>query len=103
MKLVMCILLSIFLLSNGKVTAQNKKDTIYYLLDTASTPVKDRIISIEEEENERLIYINCHCMKGYEIPVFRFNSKYGISLKKDALKTLKLLSLVRLMENDKGS
>ena len=88
---------SLFVLAN-KAKAQSKKDTIYYFLDTLNMPLRDRIITIEEEGNAKLVYVNCHCLKDFEIPIFRFNVKEGIPLKRKVFKSLNLLTLVRLME-----
>ncbi len=95
-KLLM-MFLSLFILTN-KTTAQVKKDTIYYLLDTLNTPVKDRLITVEKDGSDTFVRINCHCMKNYEIPVFVFNSKYGIPLQRKVFKSLNTLTLIRLME-----
>lgn len=93
--LLTCI---VFVLYVNKAIARSKEDTIYYLLDTLSTPVRDRIITVEEDGFSKFLNINCHCMKDYEIPVFRYEVKHGIPLKRKVFKSLNLLTLVRLME-----
>ncbi len=93
--LLTCI---VFVLYVNKATARSKEDTIYYLLDTVSTPVRDRIVTTDIDGNYKFVRINCHCMKNYETPVFSFNVKQGIPLKRKVFKSLNLLTLVRLME-----
>ncbi len=47
-----------------KVKAQNeeiKRDTIYYLLDTAAIPAKDRIFTFEREGPFMLYVLQCRC------------------------------------------
>lgn len=55
-------------------TAQNKKekiDTIYYLLDTASIPVKNRLFRFENESHYALYTLQCRCYPhGKDIPFF---------------------------------
>jgi hypothetical protein len=44
-----------------KVNAQVKTDTIYYLLDTANVPVKDRMFRIEREGPAMCYVLECRC------------------------------------------
>jgi hypothetical protein len=81
--LLTCI---VFVLYVNKATARSKGDTIYYLLDMLKTSVRDRIITVEEDGFSKFLNINCHCMKNYEMPVFRLNVKQGIPLKRKIFK-----------------
>lgn len=44
-----------------KVNAQVKIDTIYYLLDTAKVPIKDRMFRIEREGPAMCYILECKC------------------------------------------
>lgn len=44
-----------------KVNAQVKRDTIYYLLDTANVPIKDRMFRIEREGPAMCYILECKC------------------------------------------
>jgi hypothetical protein len=44
-----------------KVNAQVKTDTIYYLLDTAKVPIKDRMFRIEREGPAMCYILECKC------------------------------------------
>lgn len=57
------ILGTIFLLlfNTQKVSAQLKTDTIYYLLDTAKVPVKERMFRIEREGTFMCYILECKC------------------------------------------
>ena len=92
----------LIILTVGSLNAfaqENKKiDSLFYLLDTAKTPVNDRMWSIDMEKNS--IYknytIECPCLKNGGKPTFFYNieGKYkGIFLKKKELKTIKLTSI----------
>ena len=51
-----------------KANAQVKIDTIYYLLDTAKVPVKDRMFRIEREGPSMDYALECKCFPyGYSI------------------------------------
>ena len=52
----------ILILIGSKFVYGQEKE-IYYLLDTASVPVNDRIVNIElKQKNERYIYIHAPCL-----------------------------------------
>lgn len=60
---MICLIIVVFF-NLSRVSAQNnqlKKDTIYYLLDTAVVPVKDRMFKIEPEGPFMVYQILCKC------------------------------------------
>lgn len=62
MKYSLIFITIVLLLFNfQKVNAQVKIDTIYYLLDTAKIPVKDRMFRIEREGPAMCYILECKC------------------------------------------
>lgn len=74
-----------------KVNAQVKRDTIYYLLDTAKVPVKDRMFTSEREGPAIGHILRCKCFPyGYSIFFY-----YPITDKKERRVSLQEFRKVR--------
>jgi hypothetical protein len=72
-------IIALLLFKFQKVNAQVKTDTIYYLLDTAQVPVKDRMFRIEIENPFMFYTLECKCFPyGYGIGFY-----YPIANKKE--------------------
>ena len=69
MKYLFILAITFLLLFNlQKVNAQVKRDTIYYLLDTAKVPVKDRMFHFTAEGPAMGYTLACQCFPyGYSI------------------------------------
>ncbi|MBB2146599.1 hypothetical protein GM921_13940 [Pedobacter sp. LMG 31464] len=83
-----------------KVNAQAKRDTIYYLLDTAKVPIKDRMFRIESEGPFMFYSLECKCFPyGYGIGFY-----YQIADKKEKrisfqkFRQLKTVSVMQLID-----
>ncbi len=72
-------ILILLLFNIQKVNAQIKRDSIYYLLDTANVPVKDRMFHIESEGPFMFYSLECKCFP-YE---YRIGFYYQIADKKE--------------------
>ena len=87
----------------------NKTDSIYYLLDTAKTPVTDRMWDIHVDKgsifgNDKSYVIQCPCLKDGGKPTFFYASGdrgEGMLVNKKQLKTLKAISLSALIAKAK--
>ncbi len=55
------VIVVLLLFNLQKVNAQIKRDTIYYLLDTAKVPIKDRMFRIEREGPVIGYVLECKC------------------------------------------
>lgn len=98
----MC-LFGFLLFSTQNLHAQKgggKKDTVYYLLDTAAIPVKERMFVIEREGNAMVYILKCGCYPSATgIPFF-----YNIYRKKEEkinlekFKKIKTVSLIQLIQ-----
>ncbi|TCO17538.1 hypothetical protein EV200_1161 [Pedobacter psychrotolerans] len=88
----------LLLFKTQNVKAQNekiKRDTIYYLLDTAAIPAKDRIFTFEREGPFKLYVLQCRCYPFFKDISF-FIVRSDIKTKKLALKNLARLKLFQL-------
>jgi hypothetical protein len=88
---------SIWVYAQGKST----KDTLYYLLDTAKTPVKDRMWEIHEEyPSLKLLTITCPCLAYGRNPVFVYstNTEQGKVINNKKVSVIKFVSLTKLIE-----
>lgn len=86
------------------VFARGKIDSVYYLLDTAKTPVNDRMWDIHEENPSLKFYvINCICLAYNSKPSFVFDMSTAKSevIDKRGLRAIKLVSLSALIEQAK--
>lgn len=75
-----------------------KKDTIYYLVDTAKTSTYDRLITVQKNDTEQFYTINCPCLIDNTKPVFRCNLKKQTYIDATVFKSLKLTYLSELIE-----
>ncbi|MFW0716913.1 hypothetical protein [Pedobacter sp. N23S346] len=58
-----------------KVRAQVKGDTVYYLLDTAAIPAKDRIFTFEREGPFKLYVLQCRCYPFFKDISFFYSTE----------------------------
>lgn len=73
MKLTVICLLFFVLFNAKNATAQKEKkqkDTVYYLLDTTSVPINDRMFEISEEAGKKVYVLQCRCYPWEMNPVF---------------------------------
>lgn len=78
----------------------DKKNSIYYLIDTTRTPIKDRMWDIHTEYPSIKTYnIKCPCLQYDSEPMFIYNiaQAESIIITKTTLKTIKLISLPELI------
>jgi hypothetical protein len=72
-KLIFFIISSVL---SGICFAQTKakKDTLYYLIDTAKTPTRDRVFSINYVKVAEVVqyYLNCPCVWSDQWPTFLY-------------------------------
>jgi len=75
------------------------KDSIYYQLDTAKTPLKDRMWEIGEEGMFKYYTYQCNCLKFGSPPtlIYNLNNPYE-TLTKSEFKRKRLISLVALVK-----
>jgi len=83
-----------------KVNAQVKIDTIYYLLDTANVPIKDRMFRIEIENPFMFYTLECKCFPygygiGFYYPIVNKKEK-KISVQE--FRKLKIVSITQLID-----
>lgn len=64
-RIIYILLLTIFSIddSNAQIT-KIKRDSIYYLLDTTSVPIKDRMFTTEIENPLKIYVLRCKCYPG---------------------------------------
>jgi len=90
------------MLSN-KVQAQGSKgDTLYYLLDTTKTPVKDRLWVSGKEGSFKYFKIMCECLKDNSRPtfVYKLNDK-GTQIDESDFRKKNFISLSKLIKLSK--
>jgi len=100
MKTKMVILELILLcLSFCKTYAQNsgKKDTIYYLLDTLSTPPLERMIKTEASKDIKFYTIKCPCLKDNVEPAFESAIASKSYVNNQVFKTYRFISLAPVL------
>jgi hypothetical protein len=93
---ILCLLF--LALNMQKVKAQ--KDTVYYLLDTAALPIKDRMFRTEDEGPFRTYVLECRCYPySMGIP-FYFNiyRKREKTIDKKKFLQIKTLSISELID-----
>jgi hypothetical protein len=101
MKYLFILAITFLLLFNlQKVNAQVKRDTIYYLLDTAKVPVKDRMFNFTAEGPAMGYTLACQCFPyGYSIFFY-----YQIADKKEKrisiqeFRNIKTVSITELID-----
>lgn len=102
---VTILLLTILLLSINSLKAQSnniatKKDTLFYLVDTAKTPVRDRLMRIEIEGPWNCFAIECTCLKYNQRPVFVYKLENPGSepVNINLFRKINFISLTKLIE-----
>jgi hypothetical protein len=66
---IFCLLLLAFNMQNVKA----QRDTVYYLLDTAAVPIKDRMFRMDNEGPFRFYLLECSCYPSSVGIPFYFN------------------------------
>lgn len=90
--------LTAILLSALSAAAQEKKaDNIYYILDSAAVPIKDRMWVIYEDGPYKFYDLKCPCLEHGLEPTLYFN-KNKSELKKVERNDLKLLKTVTIIQ-----
>ncbi len=81
-----------------------KRDTLYYLLDTAKIPINDRIIKIVDAQVFKFYYFRCPCLDEGQMPylIHRTNDKGEIidSTKINKIKTIATVPLLYLFHKN---
>lgn len=75
MKYFLIIFLCFTLSKASAQKAAGNIDTVYYLLDTAGTSLKDRMWDIDVESQYKYFTIKCPCLKYNSEPTFIYNLK----------------------------
>jgi hypothetical protein len=97
-RLSLLFIVATALTKNSQAQVPAKKDTIYYLIDTVTTTKENRLITIQNQNEQNFLIIHCPCLyKGNE-PVFRYNSSLYTTLKKSSIKAIKFAYLKNLIE-----
>lgn len=86
------------MLSMHKVKAQ--KDTVYYLLDTAAVPIKDRMFKMDNEGPFRIYVLGCRCYPSSTNIGFYFNiyGKRERIINQQEFRRLKTSSITALID-----
>jgi hypothetical protein len=94
--IIFCLLLLAF--NMQKVKAQ--RDTVYYLLDTAAVPIKDRMFRMVDEGPFRIYFLACRCYPySRGIPfIFNINRKRERIINKQEFRQLKISSITELID-----
>lgn len=96
------VFFAFFITQTAKSQPANKnKDTVYYLLDTASVPLNDRMFEIGEEAGNIYYILKCRCYPWNMNPIFfsvpaKKNDTHHIS--DEDFRRLKKISLVQLTD-----
>ncbi|WP_448703008.1 hypothetical protein ACFGVR_11710 [Mucilaginibacter sp. AW1-3] len=103
MKTTIAILVFVMGIAFSKTYAQSKAkyDTLYYFLDIAHTPVKDRMITTDFEQTRKYYTINCPCLKSGEMPTFRCDTTRRINISGEIYKKTNFISLPALISLSK--
>jgi hypothetical protein len=93
-------ILCLLLLALNMQNVQAQKDTVYYLLDTAALPIKDRMFQIENEGPARMYLLKCKCYpSSTSIPFyFDISRKRERIINKQEFRQLKTSSLTELID-----
>lgn len=78
----------------------SKKDTVYYLLDTAKTPARDRLFTFEADysSQQRFYTLNCPCLENHHKPEFRYNASQTTYLGAKIVGQLQFINLQALID-----
>ena len=108
--LIVLFFVAFFSVSSAKAqTITVKRDTLYYLIDTAKIPKLDRVFSINYVKVAEVVqyYINCPCIWSDQWPTFIYVRKKNLSdrtfidstfIDKKALKKISFIRLKNLIE-----
>ena len=78
--------------------AQKPTDTLNYLVDTAKTPVRNRMFDIEREGDYYAYRLACKCLTWQNDAIFTYrNSQKGTVVLPNDLKKMNLSSLTHLI------
>ena len=87
-----------FYTANAQKAAINNIDSIYYFIDTAKTPINDRMWDIGIESSYQYFSIKCQCLKYGAEPIFVYKTKDpGQTIDKKAFRNLETVSLLKLI------
>lgn len=80
----------------------NKKDTLYYLVDTLHTPKNDRMLEFNSYLRHQFYTINCPCLNNNTKPQFRtnVNNKININSEYTLLKFISLSGLIDFVKKN---
>ena len=95
------IIVSAFLLSVLHAKAQSSKqtrDSIYYLMDTAKTPVNDRLWDIHDENALIFYTFQCACLQYGGNPTFVYNSNKPNQTHINSVRAIRLIRIVDLLK-----
>lgn len=83
-----------------KADAQKKPAVVYYLIDTATVPVADRMFSINTNGKTYQYTLNCSCLMPWLTDALftRFVDDKGVMLSQTQVNRLKLLTLRQLID-----
>ncbi len=102
---ILTFLFLIFSSVRSIAQTEQKIDSIYYLLDTAKTPVNDRMWSIEADDQFKMYILKCPCLKFNGTPQFFYSvtdkEDKGWIISKREFQTIKLISLPDLITKAK--
>ncbi|PWK75299.1 hypothetical protein LX99_03792 [Mucilaginibacter oryzae] len=99
MKYLLIIFLCLNILGAYAQKRINNIDSIYYLVDTANTPLKDRMWDIGIESQYKYLTIKCPCLKFNIEPTFIYKLKDpGQKINDGYFSKLKIVSLAKLIE-----
>ena len=93
-------ILILLLFNIQKVNAQVKRDSIYYLLDTANVPIKDRMFHIESEGSFMFYSLECKCFP-YEYGIgfyYQIDDKKEKRISLREFKKIKTVSITELID-----
>ncbi|QEM13234.1 hypothetical protein [Mucilaginibacter rubeus] len=99
MKAILIICLCFTFFTTYAQKGVNNIDTVNYLLDTANTPLNDRMWDIGIESKYKYYTIKCPCLKFNNYPTFLFDVKeQGRKINKDQITKIKFISLGSLID-----
>jgi hypothetical protein len=94
--MVLTVLLCLPLIGFGQTS---KIDTVYYVVDTARVPAKDRLFEIGDEGNAHYYSLTCQCFPGLTDPVFTYvKQRSGQVLNATKMRSIKTSSVSELIK-----
>lgn len=95
------LFLTICFAKNGFAQSKPKADSVFYLLDTAKTPGKDRMWDIQDEAYYKIYRLLCPCLKYGTNPVFIRRNDYEGALLNKNIDNVRLITLPDLITRAK--